>query len=59
MILFSIINIIDDLMATPVGFEPARQRYIAGQKPNAIPTELSEFSFLSLKNEFKTRNACL
>ena len=25
----------------PVGFEPARQRYIASQKPNGLPTELS------------------
>ena len=24
-----------------MGFEPARQRYIASQKPNALPTELS------------------
>ena len=24
-----------------MGFKPARQRYIANQKPNALPTELS------------------
>ena len=24
-----------------MGFEPARQRYIASQKPNTLPTELS------------------
>ena len=24
-----------------MGFEPARQRYIASQKPNLLPTELS------------------
>ena len=24
-----------------MGFEPARERYIASQKPNALPTELS------------------
>ena len=24
-----------------MGFEPARQRYIASQKPNRLPTELS------------------
>ena len=26
-----------------MGFEPARQRYIASQKPNTLPTELSVF----------------
>ena len=29
------------LLASLVGFEPARQRYIASQKPNTLPTELS------------------
>ena len=28
------------LLASLVGFEPARQRYIASQKPNTLPTEL-------------------
>ena len=27
------------LLASLVGFEPARQRYIASQKPNTIPTD--------------------
>ena len=29
------------LLATPVGFEHARQRYLASQKPNMLQTELS------------------
>ena len=29
------------LLASPVGFEPAWQRYIASLKPTALPTELS------------------
>ena len=29
------------LLASLVGFEPTRQRYIASQKPNTLPTELS------------------
>ena len=29
------------LLASLVGFEPARQMYIASQKPNTLPTELS------------------
>ena len=37
--IFSIINIF--LLASLVGFEPAQQRYIASQKPNTLPTELS------------------
>ena len=36
---FSIIDIF--LLASLVGFEPARQRYIASQKPNTLLTELS------------------
>ena len=32
------------LLALLVGFEPARQRYIASQKPNTLPTELSFYS---------------
>ena len=35
---FLIINI---LLTLPVGFEPARQKYIASQKPVTLPTELS------------------
>ena len=37
--IFSIINIF--LLASLVGFEPARQRFIASQKPNTLLTELS------------------
>ena len=33
-----------------MGFESARQRYIASQKPNTIPTELSGRSLISKKN---------
>ena len=29
---------IDILLASPVGFEPARQNYIASQKPTTITT---------------------
>ena len=31
-----------------MGFEPARQRYIASQKPNALPTELCMFHSVSI-----------
>ena len=37
--LVSILDIFS--LASPVGFEPTRQRYIASQKPNALLTELS------------------
>ena len=30
------------LLASPAGLEPVRQKYIAIQKPTALPTELSE-----------------
>ena len=36
-----VFSIIDILLALPVGFEPARQKCIASQKPNALPSELS------------------